>query len=54
MKKPTLDFIDKAVVKYLSWDEARARRIIKKALPKLHVAEKPRKKKQEGGEINAS
>lgn len=42
MKKQDLDFIDKIVCKYLAHDEARARRIIKRALPKLHVAERPR------------
>jgi hypothetical protein len=46
--KKELDRIDRMVVWYLSHDEARARRIIKAAWPKLHVAEKPRKKKQEG------
>ena len=45
MKKQELDFIDKIVCKYLAHDEARARRIIKRALPKLHVAERPRARK---------
>lgn len=44
--------IEKLIIHYLSRDEARARRIIKRALPKLHVAERPRVRK--GKEDNAS
>ena len=45
-KKIELDLIDKMVMRYLKHDEHRARRIIKAAWPKLHVAERPRKKKE--------
>ena len=44
-KKPELDWIGKMVMRYLKHDESRARRIIKRALPKLHVAERPRARK---------
>lgn len=52
MKKQDLDFIDKIVCKYLAHDEARARRIIKRALPKLHVAERPRVRKGKANGTN--
>lgn len=38
--------IESLVTSYLRHDEGRARRIIKAAWPKLHVAERPRKKKE--------
>jgi len=44
--------IEKLIIHYLSRDEARARRIIKRALPKLHVAERPRVRKGKANGTN--
>lgn len=47
MKKQDLDFIDKIVCKYLAHDEARARVIIKRALPKHNLSRNPVRQKKE-------
>ena len=53
MEKKELDFIDKAVMRYLRWDKDRAKRIIEAAFPKHNLSRNPIRKKQEGEAVNA-
>jgi hypothetical protein len=46
-KKPELDWIGKMVMRYLKHDESRARRIIKRALPKHNLSRNPVRQKKE-------
>ena len=46
MKNPIPKLIESFVIKHLRKDEARARRIIKEAFPKKHMAGNPIRKKE--------